>query len=139
MPVENSFNIGTAIAGGIFFMAWIADVPPIASGEVSVRTVECLKNTSFSIDDYVLYSDTFRAEKSNNSVTYWHDDDLPDSRLNCAIRDKKNWRCEDGFSMVDGAFSAASWTPRSSGVWAGKFWGIRAGQWISKLIENIQK
>jgi hypothetical protein len=133
--VENSFNVGIGIASGMFCIAWLADVPPIASGETPAYLVLCMQKPSCAIDNFVAYKYTFRAEKSNNSVTSWLDDAPPEVHLNCAIRDRKNWSCHDGLSMVDGTYSSGNWVSSAERVGAIRFWGIRAGQWINGLLK----
>jgi hypothetical protein len=134
--VENSFNVGLGIASGIIFMAWCADVQPVASGEISIYTVECAQHTSCKLDEYLVSSSTFRADKYTNTVTYWHGGNLPETYRNCAVRDKKNWQCADGASMLDGSFSPFGWETRTEGVWTIRFWAISGAQWVLKHMVN---
>jgi hypothetical protein len=55
---------------------------------------------------------TYKASLEMQSVVYWFKDQAPSHMTNCAVRDAKNWSCNqgEGYSnaMVDGRLSETS-------------------------------
>jgi hypothetical protein len=52
---------------------------------------------------------TYKASQETQSVVYWFNNQAPSRMTNCAVRDAKNWSCNQGeeysTAMVDGKLS----------------------------------
>ena len=55
---------------------------------------------------------TYKASPETQSVVYWFKDHAPSRMTNCAVRDAKNWSCNQGeeysTAMVDGRLAETS-------------------------------
>jgi len=56
---------------------------------------------------------TYKASQATQSVVYWFKDQAPTHMTNCAVRDAKNWSCNQGEGlystvMIDGKLSQTS-------------------------------
>jgi hypothetical protein len=110
------------------FALWCADIPPFGSQEVTTYRAACYSAEGCKPAEYELQRFVYRPDISNRTVTWWSKDAGDEVFLykDCAIRDKKNWKCQVDdnaalwkASMSDGKVNTAIEVP-----WY-RWWSLR--------------
>lgn len=116
-PLEGFFRsvlISTAWLAA-FVAVWLAFDPSTFTGEVMVYRAWCpraLTNVDTCPDDEKSANRiTYKASSETQSVVYWVKGAAPSRLTKCAVRDARNWSCNESspsaVEMVDGKLTAA--------------------------------
>ena len=118
---------------------WLFDLNPFSS-EITVYSVYCGKDTGDQSACIELLPITYEASSDRQEVTYWADTGTPATLTDCAVRDRRNWKCwykdrvgqlsmadsefrEEVLKAIPGkdTFDSVRYVPK----W--KWWAVKAG------------